>query len=334
MTVMSDGQKYNEIFSILEDVKIRQYNDLASLSLTNGKLLAAQKYPWIQGLADIIKSLYYATENYISYIDGQVFLVDEIEFQNHQNILKYSCIFPNRMIMSSGEFHYLDKKQYALIDIDFFRKLFWSKDLLLNEIVHISPFYLCTDLVDGEGDINHALIENLSLPDKNRRKIAQLDKTGIGDVEHIPFVDKIFVKLPWLTNVDVPDYLDIINSNKTEFLFYNQYLSNLADISENTMAYLDKFAKDFNDANINIQIALEKKRAELKTRGIVAFLSICLTAIPFFFPASSPIDAKTLSAFLGGGTLKQFIDLVPIQSEKNAIGKDNPFWVLWKWKNP
>lgn len=330
---MIDGQKYNEIFSILEDVKIKQYSDLTNLSLTHGKLLAAQKYPWIQDLADIIKSLYYTIEKHISDIDGQIFLVDEIESSSHQNILKYSCVFPNRMIMSSGEFHYLDKAQYALIDIDFFRKLFWSKDLLLSEIVHISPFCLCTDLIDGEGDIRNALIENLSLPNKNKKKIAQLDEAGIGDVEHIPFVDKIFVKLPWLTNADVSDYLDIINSNKTEFLFYNQYLSNLSDTSESTMEYLDKFAKDFSDANFNIQIALEKKRAELKTRGIVAFLSTCLTAIPFIFPESSLIDAKTLAAFLGGGTLKQFIDLMTIQNEKNAIGKDNPFWVLWKWKN-
>lgn len=326
-------QKYYKIFTILNDVNIKSFSDLNNLELTHGKLLSAQKYPWIQNLAEVIKSLYYDTENYISDIDGQIFLVDKIKSQDHQNIFKYSCIFPDRMIVSSGEFHYLDKAEYALVDIDFFRKLFWGKDLLVNGIIHISPFSLCTDIVAGEGDINNALIENLTLPDKNKKKIAQLDETGIGDIEHIPFVDKIFVKLPWLSNADVADYLDIINSHKTEFLLYNQYLSNLSNISENTTEYLDKFAKDFKDANISIQIALEKKQSELKAKGIAAALSICLTAIPILAPQISPVDPQILASLLGGGSLKQFIDLVPIQENIKSLGKDNPFWVLWKWKN-
>lgn len=131
---MSDVKKYKELFAILKDANIKNYCDLSGLSLTRGKLLAAQKYPWIQDVAEIINSLYYDTEKHISDIDGQIFLVDEVRDQNHQNIFKYSCVFPDRMIVSSGEFHYLDKKQYALVDVVFFRKLFWSKDLLLNGI--------------------------------------------------------------------------------------------------------------------------------------------------------------------------------------------------------
>lgn len=326
-------QKYYKFFEILNDAKIYSFNDLDNLELTNSKLVSAQKYPWIKNLADIIMSLYYDTEKYIRDIDGQIFLVDEIQHHDYQNIFKYSCIFPDRMIVSSGEFHYLDKSEYALIDIDFFRKLFWGKDLLLNGIIHISPFSLCTDIIDGEGDINNALIEELTLPDKNKKKIAQLDQTGIGDIEHISFVDKVFIKMPWLSNADISDYLDIINSNKTEFMFYNQYLSKLSNASESTMEYLNQFTADFNDANINIQIALEKKQSELKAKGIAAALSLCLTAIPIFIPQICPVDPQILSAFLGGGSLKQFIDLVPTQENIKSIGKDNPFWVLWKWKN-
>lgn len=78
---------------------------------------------------------------------------------------------------------------------------------------------------------------------------------------------------------------------------------------------------------------MEKKQSELRAKGIAAALSICLTAIPIFVPQICPVDTKVLSALLGGGSLKQFIDLVPIKEDIKSIGKDNPFWVLWKWKN-
>lgn len=326
---MDNTKIIQSIFEVLKDAKIYNFSALASKMLTRDKLFSAQNYPWIADVAELINSLYSKTEEHIGNTDGQIFLVDEIKESCHQDILKYSCVFPERMIMSSGEFHYLDNAQFALVDIDFFRKLFWAKELLLNGIVHISPFYRCCDLVEGEGNKNNAMLEYLTLPDQNKKKIALLDESGIGGIEHIPFVDKVFVALPWLQNARIQDYLDIINSNQTEFIFFNHHLSELSQLTEISDEYLKKFFKDFDEATINMQIALEKKKDELKAKGLATTISICLTAIPLMLPNNVP---PILPVILGGGTINQFMDQLSLVQDIRSIGKDNPFWVLWKWK--
>lgn len=326
---MDNTKTISSIFEVLHDANIYNFADIADKPLTHNRLFSAQNYPWVADVAKLINFLYYTTEDHIGSTDGQIFLVDEIKENHHQDILKYSCIFPDRMIMSSGEFHYLNDAQFALVDIDFFRKLFWARELLLNGVVHISPFYRCCDLVEGEGNKDNAMLEYLSLPDQNKKKIAQLDQVGIGGIEHIPFVEKVFVSLPWLQNARIQDYLDIINSNQTEFVFFNHYLAGLSQMTVNSDEYLKKFIKDFEEATINIQIALDKKKRELKAKGIETTIGVCLTAIPLLLPDKIP---QMVPAILGGGTINQFINQLSLVQDIMSIGKDNPFWVLWKWK--
>lgn len=162
-----------EIMYILKAASIKKFDDIVKLNLDENKLLSAQKYSWI------------------GEIDGQIFLIDKVGTSNYENVMKYSCVFPNRTIMSSGDFHYLDKPEYAFIDIDFFSKLFYCKNLLLESIVHISPFQLLTD--SEEGIPNGAFIENLRLPDKNKKKIAELDECGLGAYQGNQLISKLFV---------------------------------------------------------------------------------------------------------------------------------------------
>lgn len=125
------------------------------------------------------------------------------------------------------------------------------------------------------------------------------------------------------------DYLDIINSNQTEFIFFIHYLAKLSQLTENSNEYLIKFVQDFNEAAINIQIALEKKKSELKAKGLATAISVCLTAIPMLLPDKIP---QTLPIILGGGTVNQFVNQISLVQDIRSIGKDNPFGVLWKWK--
>ena len=262
---------------------------MKDLPLTKNKLLSAQIYPWI---ADELSKLYYFSESHIRDIDGQIFLVDKMREVDAQNILKYSCLFPNRMIISSGDFFFLKRKEHAHVDIDFFRKLFWSRSLINEGIVHISPFCLRLDLVDGAADY-----ENLKMMNEN--KVAFLDNCGLGQYPQNDLMRKIHIGIPWLENVQIFDYLDIIKSNKTEFEFLNYHLSKLSSLSENTNYFITTFVDEFKDANINIQIALEKKQASLKTKGVTTILSLCLTVIPLLIPANNVIDPKIISALLG-----------------------------------
>lgn len=327
---MSDTNQVNEIFSILKSEGINDFSDLQSLDLSQGKLLSAQKFPWISEMAPILKSLYYSAENHISNMGGQFFLVDEMKREYSVDLMKYSCLFPERMIVSAGEFHYLDDPNQAFIDIDFFRKLFLGKNLLLNSIVHISPFYLCTDL-KGDGDFKNAMLEYLTLPDANKKKVAFLDRAGSGEDKLSPFVKNIFVTMPWLKGADIQDYVEIISNNREEFIHYNQYLSKLSQETADTQQFITQYAKDYNEAATNIKISLEKKKAELKRKGIITAVSVCLTIIPVVLPSSIGIDKGFLSGLLGGGTLSSVVELVPDMLSLKDVEKENPFWVMWKW---
>lgn len=328
---MNNSEKIKEVFTVLRDEGIKSFEDLSRLDLSHEKLISAQKYPWISELAVILNSMYYATEHHITDLGGQFFLVDEMEKDCAADLMKYSCLFPERMIVSAGEFHYLDNPNYSFIDIDFFRKLFLGKDLLLNNIVHISPFYLCTDLEQGSGDIKNAMLEYLTLPAENKKKVAFLDRAGTSEDRTHPIIQSAFVSLPWLKGARIQDYVEIITKYKAEFLNYNNYLSRLSQDSEDTDQFISNYKRDYNEATISIRMALEQKKAELKRKGINTVLSICLTIIPILFPPSTIVNKEILSAILGGGTIKSAMDMIPEALSLKDINKDNPFWVLWKW---
>lgn len=328
---MNSIRQIDEIFTVLKDAGVSSFDDLLKLDLSHGKLLSAQKYSWVAGLASILNTMYYDTEKHIGELGGQFFLVDEMKKEYAQDLMKYSCLFPDRMVVSAGEFHYLDDPNYAFVDIDFFRKLFLGKDLLLRNIVHISPFYLCTDIKKGEGDIKNAMLEYLTLPKENEKKIAYLDRAGSGEESIHPVIQSISVALPWLKNASIDDYVDIISQNKNEFLNYNNYLSHLSQESEDTQDFIARYTQDYEEATTNIRISLEKKRAELKRKGFFTALSICLTIIPIVLPQNIGITNGILSTILGGGTINSLIDFVPEAMSMKDIEKENSFWVLWKW---
>ena len=320
------------ILEILKRLSINNPEDLTGLILEKNKLLSAKRYTWVGEIAKMVNSLYYEAEDHITNIDGQIFLVNQVKKNNYENIMKYSCVFPDRTIISSGDFFYLNKGEFSFIDIDFFYKLFWCKDLLLQGIVHISPFYLRTDIIEGAADYENCMIEQLDLPGDNKKKIAELDDCGLGLFQDNKIIKKIYLTMPWLENACISDYIDIVNKNRAEFDFYNKCLSNISNISSNTDVFIKKYLEDYKEASKNIQIALEKKQSELRVKGITTFISLCLTAIPYFIPEGC-VDPDIISAFLGVGTVKEMLECYNVYAKINMEGKDNPFWVLWKWKN-
>ena len=110
----------------------------------------------------------------------------------------------------------------------------------------------------------------------------------------------------------------------------------LADIQDKLAkanAELKEANKTLATMNNNMWVELEKKRAELKRKGIVTAVSICLTIIPLVLPSNIGIDKEVVSSFLGGCTVKSVVDLIPEMLSLKDIEKENPFWVMWKWNN-
>lgn len=327
------SEKINFIFLVLRENNIRSMNDVLKLKRRKGYLLSSKDYPWVGTICSIANEFYSDIESHIADIPGQVFMVDHIDESVHENIFKYSCVFPGRMIVSVGELFYLDNPKNALIDIDFFYKLFWGKELLKNNLVKFSPFYRYAEGTPGEGNRDDCLVEYLTLPDENEKKIAELDKCGTHGFGTVIKDNHIFLSMPWLYNASIDTYLEIINKYKNEFELYNTQLARLSDNASCTEDFLRNFEYDLKEANANISIELEKEKAKLRKQGIATVLGVAITAIPFAFSGDPVLGSAAAQSILGGVGLYQLLNDAKEHSSIKDLGRDNPFWVMWKWKN-
>lgn len=329
MNSLKEKKNIDTIFKILRDNKINSEESLSKLKPNDNGLLYAGDFPWIAEIATIINDFYDDADQYITDVTGKVFLVDQMKAANCNDLLKYSCIFPDRMIISAGNFFYLNTPAQAFIDIELLKKLFWSKTLLDSGIVHISPFARYTDMKPGKGDFNNALRESLSLSEWNKKKIAALDKCGIGNSDsQVKDRECLFLAIPWLKNARIEDYNEIIQKNKMEFENYNLHITKLFEQHDDVEKVLKELKYDLQETNINIRIALENKQADLRRKGIVTALTFSLSLIPLFVPIPLDVDPQLITSVIGVGGVSPLIpDIISIKD----VGKEDAFWVLWKW---
>ena len=328
------NEKIEFIFQILRENNIFTLEDILGLKRQNRRtLLYSKDYPWIGNICQIVNDFYDDTERFIEESTGQLFMVDQMSTDNHENLLKYSCIFPNRMIVNTGNLLYLNDPDQAFLDIQFFYKLFWGRQLFEKNLLRITPFYRRTELVPGEGNLDNCLTEYLTLPEENKKKIAELDRCGDHEFGQLIQRDRIFLMMPWLINADIDTYLEIIDKNKLEFEAYNLNLERIGKNADNIEVFLTDFDTNLKEANINIAIELEKKQKELKKLGLFTGIGIAITAIPFILPAGCPVDPSLLSKLMGGVDGIQIVNDIKEISQISSVGHENPFWVLWKWKN-
>lgn len=139
--------------------------------------------------------------------------------------------------------------------------------------------------------------------------------------------------LPWLENARPEDYIEIINKNKLQYAMYCNHIDKLCAAAQDPNSLTSSLIKEANDAFLEIQIALEKSKAELIKKGIRTSIGIVATAIPFVIPPTEIISAETLATFLGATNLISTVpSLIDNCFDYTRIAKtDNPYWLLWKW---
>lgn len=325
-------EEYKKIKQILKDAKIDSISDLSTLHVDSQNRLFEREYLWVKDISSIIENQFNYVNNSLRTLEGQYFLAENMNDKNSNSLAKYACIFPKRTIISSGDL-FLDMsgteegevcldERNAAIDINLLYKIFWLHPLLENGLAFISPLTRTYDV--GGSSISEGILAG-----DGQKKIAQLDDCGTSQAN---LVDNICVGLPWLLNARIEDYVEIVSKYETEFENYNHYLSKISKIATSGEEYTRQFVYDFKESQTDMVIALQKKQRELKTKGITTAISICLTAIPLILPnLNSVIDPKILSSLLGGSSIKELIGLSSNINDITNYGRDNPFWVLWKW---
>jgi len=301
-----------------------------NIHTSNDLILSEGRFALVNDLSvcigEILLQEYIRLEKSLLTIQGEYFCFNSggsLDLSHTNMISKYSCIFPKRTIIQSSRCEVLDfanKQNISDSHFEFLLKYIAYKPLITSGIAYFAPMTLSEK--NQESD-----------PLYNRENVAHLLKLGQMENEE-EILSCLHIALPWLYEVSINDYLDIVKEYPLEFENYNLYLQKIAMATHGKIELTQQLAKEIMEISLNIEIALQKKKSELKTRGVVSFIGVCLTCIPVFVPEISQyFNPEILSTLLGTGTIKELIGTAVDINAVRSVYKDNPFWIISKWKS-
>lgn len=251
-----------------------------------------------------------------------------------EDIAKYLCIFSRRTYIGAGniDFGHTDDDDKIYYNDSHNStnertlKLYITfRELFKNQIAFFAPTsgYINDDLGYSESyDFITPLLN------KNYKKVNTSDFQRVTD----KMVSKLYVGLPWLKNARVEDYFEIVTKYHDYFLRYSFEVKRLAETTDNIDKFQYDLAKNIQEATIDLRIALEKKRNELITKGIVTTIGVCFTTMSILIPnLCSVINPEWLSMVFGGGTLYEFFNGATDINTMLNMCKDNTFFPIWEW---
>lgn len=253
-----------------------------------------------------------------------------------ESISKYLCVFSQRAYISAGSLHCRSESKSLLLDADTdeVKRLlgiyYLYREIIKNNIAIYVPYSMSIKGINirrVESENGYTTFPFFDLP-----QTVKLYNSNYDSFLH-KSVSKLYVGLPWLFNARVEDYIEIINKYETQFSNYNKKVREISLATNDIEEFNSLLVKEFQEAVIDIRIALEKKKTALKVKGITTILGICMTTIPYICPQISQyVDPKILSALLGGNSIKDLLSCTNDINEIANLCKENPFWPLWEWQ--
>lgn len=258
--------------------------------------------------------------NRIAHTDSQYFhllnYADGYASDLKQNIKMISCLFPKRLIITS------------------FMKQGTLDALLLTAYNDFERFYragimeLYVELEERAPDWSPEKNQN-TLPKTMKSSNILLLTHSHSELDY----ESIRIVLPWLYNARPGDYLDLIQKYDLQFEIYCQQIDRICKTAKTPEELTQLFVSEVKDAFIDIRIALEKKKEELKRKGISTTIGAIATAIPLLIPSSmGNISPELLSGLLGAtNVLTTLPPMIGSIHDLLQCERYNKYWLLWKW---
>lgn len=245
----------------------------------------------------------------------------------------YMCIFPKRtLIETSSLCSYIDVtphngESYDMPPNDFFRNFFRYERLLDRKIAHLYPV---KNDIEANNGVTAITDSSMIIRLKN---VAEISREGAFSTI-VQRSDIFYLAFPWLYNANTDIFLEICDKYPAEFENLAITIEKISMASNNAETNLhDSVIQDLKEALVNIQIAFDKKRSNLKARGITTTLGIALTCVPFVLPEFfSNFNPEIFKTVIGSASILGSKSLLSSFFELRNENKENPFWVLWKWK--
>lgn len=319
---------YQELDYLLKQKRIYSSDDVIKLNLprSHPNLITSCDYDgeWISEMIYIIQILAKEVENNIATKGGQFFCVEN-DTESVLNISKYMCFFPERGLIKTfapdtvaDEYNIPDV--YSSLPKDYFHKYFAYKELISNGIISLYPA------------TNPNIYSNPVFEIQQYDNVSFLSSCGNGYKNYSKKEQGLFMAFPWIYSARIEDYIDLYNKYNLEFHIYNNTISKIAHESKNINNFNETVLLDAQKAFDDIALIFKQKKKDLLRKGITSTVGIALTFIPSIIPnLSTIIDPQLFSAFIGGGTLFESLKICNGLFEIKELGKENPFWVIWKW---
>ena len=323
----------------LEEMGIYTYEDyklkVKSVPFPNSNRFTNMDFFNDDNIIDDIRDI--VVEYYNSYqydqLQGQYISINP-SFCHNTMMKNYMCIFPKRsLIETSALLSQVDKsgcagyRSFDLPPDDFIKQYFRFQELVDRNISYLYPI----NTNEESSTISKAIIDSTAIiPLKN---VAEASQNG--NFERIIHNEKIFyIAFPWLYNARTDDYIEICDKYPAEFDYLATTIEKLANASNSeNFNFQEDYLKELKEALCNIQISYEKKKSQLQTKGIAAITGIALTCVPFVVPHFfDNFDPALLQTILGGSTIAGSVKLLNDFNDIKLVGREDPFWVIWKWK--
>lgn len=325
-----------KIIQILNDNGIRNIRAVDNCSLLNNRegndTLCGDESTWVASIFSIIKE---DMEKYNTQLaDGKKKYITFSD--DSDDILKYTCMFPNFSINLKGKFDEYQSTRgpiYYTIPKQYIRSYIMHKDL-----IQMGTYRMLPEIIMESGDQecdNAGQYTTWSLTGKreyyNNCLVHEVDVLGPNGIflsnENI---DKLYCEFPWLYGVSIEDYIDIVNKNRS---LYNNYCTTILKFTEAVHnGDYSSLKQEMKEANNSIKCELEEAQDRLRRRGIETVLSLAFTFIPMVAPL--PEEQKViLSTVLGATSLKEiFMKFSDEIAALRKVGKSSPFWLMYQWQ--
>ncbi len=132
----------------------------------------------------------------------------------------------------------------------------------------------------------------------------------------------------WIDKYCREKFISISHINSS-FQNYSLYLSKLWKYANGEELISEDFLYEIKEFIIHMQIALEKSKSKIKTKTSSINIGMCFTIIPYIIAQKYNFDITLLSAILGGGTVKELLDIPNDIKEMKNYNKEHPLWVIW-----
>ncbi len=210
---------------------------------------------------------------------------------NKYQLSKFSCFFPGRTIVSAGDI--MQKEDCYYIQASALFNFFFSDIISENDMGLFTP-----------NSVNGNTLKSILSKSRDNFRIADLDTVQAGKnwtSKSNPIVDMLYVGLPWLYNARIEDYIELVNRYEHEFENYNMYIRELAKTATNETELTRDLVNRINDLRVEMNIKLEMKQEELRKKGIVTFVGVCLTGIPYLLNLKyKVVDPNLINSLVGG----------------------------------